>query len=201
MTDINTQWHTLETADGPMRLYAAYPEQPATRAVVVLQEAFGVNGHIQDVTRRFAERGFLAVAPDLFHRNGIAELRYDQHAEAMPLIGAIGPDAIITDISAMLQKLAAEGSAPARIAIIGFCFGGRAAFHRRHSRPRPRRGRRLLRSGHRGRPARRPRPRGLHHRSAAAPRRFAGPHDSRRAGRGNRLRATRIRSRVRPARL
>ena len=43
MTDVNTQWRTLETANGPMRLYAAYPEQPATRAVVVLQEAFGVN--------------------------------------------------------------------------------------------------------------------------------------------------------------
>jgi carboxymethylenebutenolidase len=128
VTDINTQWHTLETADGPMRLYAAYPEPLATRAVVVLQEAFGVNEHIQDITRRFAERGFLAVAPDLFHRNGVAELRYDQHAEAMPMIGAIGPDAIISDISAMLQKLADEGLAPARIAIIGFCFGGRAAF-------------------------------------------------------------------------
>ena len=134
MNDVNTQWHTLETADGPMRLYAAYPQpqpqpqQLATRAVVVLQEAFGVNEHIQNVTRRFAARGFLAVAPDLFHRNGIAELRYDQHAEAMPLIGAIGPDAIITDISTVLRKLADEGFAPERIAIIGFCFGGRAAF-------------------------------------------------------------------------
>jgi carboxymethylenebutenolidase len=128
VTDINTQWHTLETANGPMRLYAAYPEQTATRAVVVLQEAFGVNEHIQDITRDFAGRGFLAVAPDLFHRSGVTELRYDQHAEAMQLIGAIGPDAIVTDSSTMLQKLADEGFAPARIAIIGFCFGGRAAF-------------------------------------------------------------------------
>jgi carboxymethylenebutenolidase len=128
VTDINTQWHTVATADGPMRLYAAYPPRPATRAVVVLQEAFGVNEHIQDITRRFAERGFLAMAPDMFHRNGVAELRYDQHAEAMPLIGAIGPEAITTDISTVLQKLADEGFAQARIAIIGFCFGGRAAF-------------------------------------------------------------------------
>ena len=76
MNGINTQWHTLETADGPMRLYAAYPEQPATRAVVVLQEAFGVNEHIQDITLRFAEHGFLAVAPDLqTSRAGAEELR------------------------------------------------------------------------------------------------------------------------------
>ena len=128
MTDLRTQWHILKTADGPMRVYAAYPDVPATRAVIVLQEAFGVNEHIRDVTRRFAERGFLAAAPDLFHRTGIEELRYDQHAEAMPVICAIGPDAIIADVSALLAKLADEDFAPQRAAIVGFCFGGRAAF-------------------------------------------------------------------------
>ncbi|MDL4816520.1 dienelactone hydrolase family protein [Actinomadura opuntiae] len=124
-----TEWITVETADGPMRVYAARPDAPADRAVVVLQEAFGVNDHIQDIARRFAARGFLALAPDLFHRTGVATLGYDQHAEAMPLIGAIGPDAIVTDVGAVVDHLAAIEGVPAdRTAVVGFCFGGRAAF-------------------------------------------------------------------------
>ncbi|WP_018658443.1 dienelactone hydrolase family protein [Actinomadura flavalba] len=122
-------WITVETGDGPMRVYAARPASPADRAVVVLQEAFGVNEHIQDIARRFAARGFLALAPDLFHRTGAGTLGYDQHAEAMPLIGAIGPDAITTDVRAVLDHLAVEeGVGAARTAVVGFCFGGRAAF-------------------------------------------------------------------------
>lgn len=124
----STEWATVSTSDGPMRVYTARPAA-ADRAVIVLQEAFGVNDHIQDITRRFAARGHLALAPDLFHRNGVGTLGYDQHAEAMPLIGAIGPEAIVTDVRAVVDHLcAAEGVEPGRTAIVGFCFGGRAAF-------------------------------------------------------------------------
>ncbi|MET7512226.1 dienelactone hydrolase family protein [Streptomyces sp. NPDC005480] len=124
-----TSWITVPTADGPMNTYVARPDGVADRAVVVLQEAFGVNDHIQDIARRYAAHGFLALAPDLFHRNGVGTLDYSRHAEAMPLIGAIGPDAIVTDVEAVLAHLAAhEGITTARTAVNGFCFGGRAAF-------------------------------------------------------------------------
>ncbi|MFI1995348.1 dienelactone hydrolase family protein [Actinoplanes sp. NPDC020271] len=124
-----TEWITVPTPDGPMRVYTARPAGPADRAVIVLQEAFGVNDHIQDITRRYAARGFLAVAPDLFHRNGVGTLDYQQHAEAMPLIGAIGADAIVTDVGAVLAYLGTTENIPvSRAAIHGFCFGGRAAF-------------------------------------------------------------------------
>ncbi|WP_043453897.1 dienelactone hydrolase family protein [Streptomyces fulvoviolaceus] len=124
-----TDWVSVSTADGPMRVYVARPAQPADRAVIVLQEAFGVNDHIQDIARRYAARGFLALAPDLFHRNGVGTLAYEQHAEAMPLIGAIGPDAIVTDVEAVLEHVAEqEGIPTSRTAVNGFCFGGRAAF-------------------------------------------------------------------------
>jgi dienelactone hydrolase len=53
-----------------MRLYEAVPDIPARGAVVVIQEAFGVNPHIEAVTRRFADAGYHAVAPDMFHRTG-----------------------------------------------------------------------------------------------------------------------------------
>ncbi|MEU6349231.1 dienelactone hydrolase family protein [Streptomyces sp. NPDC047072] len=126
MTD---NWITVTTADGPMRVYVARPEHTTDRAVIVLQEAFGVNDHIQDIARRYAARGFLALAPDLFHRNGVGTVAYEQHAEAMPLIGAIGPDAIATDVEAVLEHLAEKEGVPAsRTALNGFCFGGRAAF-------------------------------------------------------------------------
>ncbi|MDK0524217.1 dienelactone hydrolase family protein [Streptomyces sp. ML-6] len=126
---VQTDWLTVATADGPMRVYAARPARPADRAVIVLQEAFGVNDHIQDIARRHAARGFLALAPDLFHRNGVGTLAYEQHAEAMPLIGAIGPDAIIMDVEAVLAHLAGQEGVPASRAVVnGFCFGGRAAF-------------------------------------------------------------------------
>ncbi|SDT80325.1 dienelactone hydrolase family protein [Actinoplanes derwentensis] len=124
-----TEWVTVPTPDGPMRVYTARPAAPADRAVIVLQEAFGVNDHIQDITRRYAARGFLAVAPDLFHRNGVGTLDYQQHAEAMPLIGAIGVEAVITDVGAVLAYLGTtENIGAGRTAVHGFCFGGRAAF-------------------------------------------------------------------------
>jgi carboxymethylenebutenolidase len=121
-------WLTLDTADGPMNVYVARPAVPADRAAIVLQEAFGVNAHIQQITRLFADRGFLALAPDLFHRTGVAELPYERHAEAIGLIGGIDANQITTDVQACLDHVAGEGIAVERTAIAGFCFGGRAAF-------------------------------------------------------------------------
>ena len=63
---------TVDVIDGTsMRLYVARPAGAApTRGLLVMQEAFGVNAHICDITERFAREGFLAVAPELFHRTG-----------------------------------------------------------------------------------------------------------------------------------
>ena len=122
-----TSWTTVATEDGDMDLFVA-GEAGAGRAVVVLQEAFGVNDHIQDVTRRIAAQGYLACAPDLFHRTGTGTLDYDQHAEAMPLIGAIDPDQILIDVRGVLDHLRKVSIDVDRVVIIGFCFGGRAAF-------------------------------------------------------------------------
>jgi carboxymethylenebutenolidase len=124
-----TQWLTLETADGPMRVYEARPPSPTGRAAVILQEAFGVNEHIQEIARRVAERGFLALAPDLFHRSGVGELTYDQRAEAMAQIGQVDAKAIAIDVRAVLDHLRDKENIGAKCAaVIGFCFGGRAAF-------------------------------------------------------------------------
>jgi carboxymethylenebutenolidase len=62
----------LPTVDGPMNCFEARPTEPARRAIVVVQEAFGVNPYIEGVTQRFADAGFDAVAPSFFHRAGAA---------------------------------------------------------------------------------------------------------------------------------
>lgn len=124
-----TEWLTLNTADGPMQAYCARPSFPTHRAIIVLQEAFGVNTHIQDVTRRFAEDGFLAIAPELFHRSNVKKFGYDQHSEAVATISAIDDHFITTDIGAVLDHLKdSVGIPPENCAAVGFCFGGRAAF-------------------------------------------------------------------------
>jgi Dienelactone hydrolase family len=62
--------HAVGTPDGPMDVYEVVPEGKTTGAVIVIQEAFGVNEYIRDVTRRFAAAGYYAVAPTMFHRAG-----------------------------------------------------------------------------------------------------------------------------------
>ena len=62
-------WIDLTVDDGSaMRAWVAKPEGTPARGLLVFQEAFGVNAHIRDVTERFARAGFLAIAPELFHR-------------------------------------------------------------------------------------------------------------------------------------
>lgn len=123
------EWVSVHRTAGHMDMYVARPPQEPRAAVVVLQEAFGVNANIQDICARLAKRGYLAVAPDLFHRTGPRELRYDQREQAMNLIGALGPDEVTEDVKSALQWVQqVHGLAPAVCAVMGFCFGGRAAF-------------------------------------------------------------------------
>jgi carboxymethylenebutenolidase len=66
---MSTDWVTIDTPDGPMRGYEATPDDHARGAIVVVEEAFGVNPHIEDVARRAASAGYHALAPELFDRH------------------------------------------------------------------------------------------------------------------------------------
>ena len=118
----------LSTPDGAMELYEAKPAGEPRGAVIVVQEAFGVNDHIQDVTRRFAAAGYHAVAPAFFHRAGGGTAPYDDFAQVMPLFQDVDDDGILADIDATLAHLEAHGFDRSRIGIVGFCFGGRVTF-------------------------------------------------------------------------
>jgi carboxymethylenebutenolidase len=121
---------TLETPDGPMRLYEARPPGEARGALVVVQEAFGVNPHIEDVTRRAAAAGYHAVAPDFFHRSGPgAVVEYGKFDLVMEYFQALGSDeSILVDVDAALAHLHAAGFDDSRTGVVGFCFGGRVSF-------------------------------------------------------------------------
>ena len=128
----------VETPDGAMPLYEAKPDGGkgnAKGAVVVIQEVFGVNQHIQDVTRRFAEAGYHAVAPHLFHRTGSPELAYDDFSAVMPHMGALDDGKILADVDAAVAHLEHQGWGTPQIGLVGFCFGGRVAFLVGTSRP------------------------------------------------------------------
>jgi len=125
---MDTRTSTLDTPDGPMPLYEALPEGPARGAVVVIQEAFGVNHHIEDVTRRFAAVGYHAVAPHLFHRTGAPAFGYDDFSVVVEHMVALSDDGILADVEAAVAHLHGAGWSDRQIGIVGFCMGGRVTF-------------------------------------------------------------------------
>jgi carboxymethylenebutenolidase len=100
----------------------------AARAVIVLQEAFGVNDHIRSVADRFADEGYLAVAPQLFHRDGSPEIPYDDFSAAMPFMASLTKQGLTNDLHATTDFLASLGFHSPNIAAVGYCMGGTVAF-------------------------------------------------------------------------
>ncbi len=119
---------TVSTSDGPMELYEATPDGEARGAVIVIQEAFGLNDHIKDVTRRAAAAGYHAVAPAIFHRAGGGTADYGDFEKVIPLFEGVTDDATLMDVDASIEHLHEAGFADSAIGIVGFCFGGRATF-------------------------------------------------------------------------
>ena len=119
---------TLGTDDGPMDAYEAVPDGSARRAVIVVQEAFGVNDHMQDITRRFADAGYHAIAPALFHRAGGGTAPYDDFEKVLPLFEGLTDPGIVMDVDAARAHLGTAGFGDRAIGIVGFCMGGRVTF-------------------------------------------------------------------------
>jgi carboxymethylenebutenolidase len=95
--------------------------------IVVIQEAFGVNDHIEDVARRFAAEGWLAVAPHLFHRSGDPKLGYGDMSAVMPQLQKLTAEGVMADVDAALDHLAGAGIPLGKTGIVGFCMGGTVA--------------------------------------------------------------------------
>ena len=119
------EWIKLTTSDGfEISGYKATPGSEPIGAVVVVQEIFGVNPSIRGVCDKFAEQGYLAIAPAIFDRyeKGI-QLGYgqDDMKKAFELYGKLSPEKALLDIAAAYQELEKAGKG---IAVMGFCYGG-----------------------------------------------------------------------------
>jgi len=114
--------------DTTMGLYVAEPDGEPKGAIIVLQEAFGVNAHMRDITDRFAAAGYLAVCPHLFHRSGDPELGYEDMTEVIPYIVQLQAGELESDLEASFEYLKGRGFEGTKIGIIGFCMGGSISF-------------------------------------------------------------------------
>ena len=101
----------------------------APRAVIVIQEAFGVNDHISSVVDRFADAGDFCVAPALFHRDGSPEIDYDDFPSAMSYMANLTKEGLTNDLNATTDFLATLGYHAPNIGVVGFCMGGTVAFY------------------------------------------------------------------------
>src|SRR5688500_19399139 len=111
-----------------MPVYVAQPDQDPRGAVVVIQEAFGVNPYIEDVTRRLADEGYEAIAPHIFHRAGGGTAPYGDFSKVLPLFEGLTDDGILADVDAAVAHLESLGLDHHQVGIVGFCMSGRVSF-------------------------------------------------------------------------
>ncbi len=117
---------------GTMGGYLARPEGDAILpGVIVYMEIFGINSHIRDVTERVAAEGYVALAPDYFHRTGPGvEYAYDDDGmgKGMALLNQLDADEMIADARASLAHLRGRGDTTDKIGAMGFCIGGHMTY-------------------------------------------------------------------------
>ncbi|HXG53594.1 MAG TPA: dienelactone hydrolase family protein [candidate division Zixibacteria bacterium] len=136
--DVTTRTIQLDTTDGKMDLFEARPKDGGSYpGVVVLMEAFGLNDHIRNVTERIAREGYLAVAPDLYHREVERVVPYSELQKAIAMMNRLQDPKVMDDVGAAIRHLKSQSDLKGgAVGVVGFCMGGRftylAAAH--HSR-------------------------------------------------------------------
>ncbi|MFN6570171.1 dienelactone hydrolase family protein [Dendronalium sp. ChiSLP03b] len=116
----------IPVKDGEIPAYRAVPATGKNFPIVlVIQEIFGVHEHIQDITRRFAKLGYLAIAPEMFVRQGDVS-KLSSIDEIRPIVAKVPDAQVLSDLDATVDWAvkSAKGNAD-KLAITGFCWGGR----------------------------------------------------------------------------
>jgi carboxymethylenebutenolidase len=123
-----TRHLNLKAADGfELKAYVAEPEGAPRAALIILPEIFGVNSHIRSVTDRYAQHGYLAIAPNMFDRvQRDLDLGYsdDDVKTGQALMRTLDWDQAVLDIEAAAQAVGHAG----KVGIVGYCWGGTAAW-------------------------------------------------------------------------
>src|SRR5579864_3348172 len=113
-------------SDGAIPAYRARPANGGHWPVVlVTQEIFGIHEHIRDICRRFAKEGRYAIAPSLYARYGDPAAYTDSHKLVVDIVSKVPDQEVMGDLDASAKFAGSEGAGAARLAIIGFCWGGR----------------------------------------------------------------------------
>ena len=115
----------IPTKDGSMPAYRAMPAgKTGLATVLVVQEVFGVHEHIKDVVRRLAKQGYLAVAPELYARQGDPGKYTDSGALMKEIVSKVADAQVMADLDAT-AAWAAKNAGGGKLGITGFCWGGR----------------------------------------------------------------------------
>ncbi len=117
----------IPVADGEIPAYRAMPATGQNFPVIlVIQEIFGVHEHIQDVCRRLAKEGYLAIAPEMFARQGDVSQMEDIEKIISEVVSKVPDEQVMSDIDATVAwaQTASKGNTE-KLGITGFCWGGR----------------------------------------------------------------------------
>jgi carboxymethylenebutenolidase len=117
---------TIDVGGFKMPAYRAAPAgKPNAPVVLVVSEIFGVHEYIADVARRFAKAGYFAIAPELFVRQGDAA-SYGEIAKLIAeVISKVPDEQVMRDLDACVAWARSQGADAAKLAVTGFCWGGR----------------------------------------------------------------------------
>lgn len=125
-TGLTTGEARIDVGGESLPVYFAMPEGGRDLPVVlVVQEIFGVHEYIKDVSRRLAQAGYLAVAPELFFRQGDPSAMENVGEILQGIVSKVSDVQVMTDLDAAAAWAAANGGDANRLAITGFCWGGR----------------------------------------------------------------------------
>lgn len=117
---------TIPVGDFKMPAYRAAPQgKRGAPVILVISEIFGVHEYIADVCRRFARLGYCAIAPELFIRQGDASAYGEIAKLVAEVISKVPDEQVMTDLDATVAWADAQGHNSSKLAITGFCWGGR----------------------------------------------------------------------------
>jgi carboxymethylenebutenolidase len=128
-------FETIEAPQGDFKAYIATPAKPNGAALVVIQEIFGVNQVMRDLTDQYAEQGYIAICPDLFWRIepgiDITDKTPEEWSQAFDLFGKFNPDTGIEDIQSTIKHVRSyvqKEGATGKVGAVGYCLGGLLAY-------------------------------------------------------------------------
>lgn len=105
--------------------YAAPADKENLPLILVIQEIFGLHEHIKDVCRRFAHQGYMAIALELYQRQGDASGYADTGRLVQDIVSKVPDEQVLSDLDASVDWAGGQGADITRLGVTGFCWGGR----------------------------------------------------------------------------